>query len=240
MQVTGNTFTSSVGYAALSYSGIYMCLNYAVTSSLDLWRRIAIGWSGKAMERSGHGLISGRPTIPAFTSRDWENPRKVSHNSLYLGRDFNPEPPEYKTGFLTSLCCIIRSFEKYSLRFSVSKEPLMDVFCPSVCLSAASFSRDHTVSYQWSYELHILPCNYLRTTERISIKSGIGDYAIGDLFRLVIFNFPQSIITMWQVLRIVRWENDIPRWHYYPWSSATTDGIARAANHQWPHELSML
>jgi hypothetical protein len=57
-------------------------------------------WIGTNLEISGRGLILRY--YPAVAWKDWVKPRKVSQDSSYSGRDFNPGPPEYEAGVLTA------------------------------------------------------------------------------------------------------------------------------------------
>jgi hypothetical protein len=59
-------------------------------------------WTGKDVEGSGHGLISG--TFPAFA---WGGglrriTKNLSQDSRSPGRDLNPGPPEYEAGELAN------------------------------------------------------------------------------------------------------------------------------------------
>jgi hypothetical protein len=54
------------------------------------------------------------------------------------------------------------------------------------------------------------------------------DDAIGGWSKLVYFNFLESLIPTWRMLKLVRWEDISVPWCLYQWWNATTDGfIAR-------------
>jgi hypothetical protein len=72
-----------------------------------------------------------------------------------------------------------------------------------LCLSAYK----HIMAWEWLNRFlwnlvwmlcHVMPCN----------------------FKLVPYNFLQSVIPMWQMLELVWWEDNPLQWCNYPWSSA--------------------
>jgi hypothetical protein len=54
-------------------------------------------WIGKVLVESGHGLI-----LRYYTSISLKGLRKTSTSVKIAGADFNPEPPRYKAGVLTT------------------------------------------------------------------------------------------------------------------------------------------
>jgi hypothetical protein len=97
---------------------------------------------------------------------------------------------------------------------------------------------------RFSAEILLPYVGILRTNVLPELTSEIwyGRYAIGGCSKLVLFNFLQSVIPTWRMLKIVRWEDKPPPWrHQEHWSSATTDDvIARDAVYSWSSELFVL
>jgi hypothetical protein len=56
---------------------------------------------GKDLEGSGRGLILGT-YYSIFLATLRETTKNFSQDSLSVGRDLNPTPPEYEAGVLTS------------------------------------------------------------------------------------------------------------------------------------------
>jgi hypothetical protein len=68
-------------------------------------RELCIGEYGK---ESGRGLLLG--TIPTSVERLSKNQEDISEDIRSLGRDFNPQSPEYEKGAVTTQlrCSVIK------------------------------------------------------------------------------------------------------------------------------------